>query len=788
VSIIREILDEPRRTIRASPFLFEPTIEAAESNLKVLQSHNMSLKTVLENHPFSPSSFGSEFRLTSTLQKIFTCHPLWLQLKAILQDGAAYPMVELDDKLRQLDLAEGIRRGNHSGAKIFQEELEKKFKKEIDKGWMLPLPPGAEKLLPFAEYCPTSMIEQMTIDDMGTFIEKKRPIHDQSFLQRASETSVNGRVHKQLLTDCMYGHMLSRVIHYILWLRLKFPDKRILISKADLDSAYRRAHVDEKAAAKSLTWFIHRDVRILILCLRLIFGGTPGPSLFSIISECLTDLVNAILKCSAWDPLTLSSPLEEMMPPTQILSPDIPFAQTKPLSVVIPEKAIAKSDIFLDDNINVGIDTPANRPRLNGAVSLAVDVMSRPVMPNEPLPRSALLNATKLAAEGALEETKIVLGWKLDTRRLLISLPDHKFKAWTSQIRTIIETKKTTAKELETVLGRLTNAASILPMARHFLPRLRFLQMKMGRYKSYTLNMTLIADLEICLRILKRTQLGISMNSISFRLPSICYYEDACPKSLGGWNHGGEFYDFVVPEELLNRAHINELEFIASIIHPWIDLLRGRLKPGDCFLVMGDSTTAMGWMHKSKYREDGETAERHAVRLKIARKLAELVIDNDLTLYSQWFPGKDNVIADCLSRDTHLSDTDRIALLSSFFQPQDMPCFRRVTVPKEISEWVCSILQLLPKRTQTLERHTTSGLQIGISGRSSLSDSARQAIDTWQLFPEWESRQSSEPLQLSSDKHYTRAADLREWLQAQSSVPLQMYHRDSSQLDALIPG
>jgi hypothetical protein len=103
---------------------------------------------------------------------------------------------------------------------------------------------------------------------------------------------------------------------------------------------------------------------------------------------------------------------------------------------------------------------------------------------------------------------------------------------------------------------------------------------------------------------------------------------------------------------------------------------------------MGDSTTAMGWLHKSKYNEDSETAARHALRLKIARKLAELVIDNNLTLYSQWFPGKDNVIADCLSRDTRLTDTDRIALLSSFFNPQDMPCFKRVPVPTVISEWI----------------------------------------------------------------------------------------------------
>ena len=85
-----------------------------------------------------------------------------------------------------------------------------------------------------------------------------------------------------------------------------------------------------------------------------------------------------------------------------------------------------------------------------------------------------------------MEEVKVVLGWKLDSKRLLFSLPDHKFKAWTGQIKDIIASKKVTAKTLETTLGRLTNAASILPMARHFLPRLRFCHTTMEKYKSYT--------------------------------------------------------------------------------------------------------------------------------------------------------------------------------------------------------------------------------------------------------------------------------------------------------------
>ena len=266
--------------------------------------------------------------------------------------------------------------------------------------------------------------------------------------------------------------MLLRLIHYILLLRLHHPTTRILLSKTDLDSTYRRAHVNERAMAKSLTWFNYEGSRMLLLCLRLTFGSTPGSSLFSTISESLTDLINAILKCPDWDPVALSSPLQELYPPVETLHDEVPFSRTKPLSVDIPETSTAKADVFLDDIVEAGIDTPPIRVRLQGAVALAVDTMSRRVNTNEPLPRVALINKTKLAAEGRLEETKIVLGWLLDTRRLRISLPEHKFVAWTTQIKEMKSTSKTTASSLDTVLGRMTNASSILPLARH-LPLIR---------------------------------------------------------------------------------------------------------------------------------------------------------------------------------------------------------------------------------------------------------------------------------------------------------------------------
>jgi hypothetical protein len=40
------------------------------------------------------------------------------------------------------------------------------------------------------------------------------------------------------------------------------------------------------------------------------------------------------------------------------------------------------------------------------------------------------------------------------------------------------------------------------------------------------------------------------------------------------------------------RALNNLFEFLAAIIMPWIDIIGGRCSPGDCALLMTDSTTA----------------------------------------------------------------------------------------------------------------------------------------------------------------------------------------------------
>ena len=88
-------------------------------------------------------------------------------------------------------------------------------------------------------------------------------------------------------------------------------------------------------------------------------------------------------------------------------------------------------DLFIDDLINIFPDLPENLARKPHVVPLATrHVASRPrAGESEPGLRRAILSLLKLLAEGSPVKQEIVLGWLLDTRRLLVSFPDDKHLA-----------------------------------------------------------------------------------------------------------------------------------------------------------------------------------------------------------------------------------------------------------------------------------------------------------------------------------------------------------------------
>ena len=228
----------------------------------------------------------------------------------------------------------------------------------------------------------------------------------------------------------------------------------------------------------------------------------------------------------------------------------------------------------------------------------------------------------------------MILGWFFDFRRLLVSLPDNKFKAWSDAIREMIQTKITTSSILECNIGRLVHLSMVLPGVHHFMSRLRDLLTRSKNRSKIKINQVCLEDLELMLFFLEKAHKGISLNQIVYRRPTHVYRSDSCPSGLGGYSHEGWAWRFYIPYELQGRATNNLLEHIASIITVWIDILAGRLKPGDCSLSMTDSTTSEGWAHKTNFSKDNEEPIQATIRIQVAREHAMRLLENDIKEFS----------------------------------------------------------------------------------------------------------------------------------------------------------
>jgi hypothetical protein len=227
------------------------------------------------------------------------------------------------------------------------------------------------------------------------------------------------RIIMDALTPCVFGHALLRIIHFILHLHRTSPKTRIFIQEGDFKLAYRRMHLSTDMATKCIMVV----GGLAFVSLQLPFEGRACPSLWSGISETITDLSNALALDTTWDLDTLHSPLQHLIPRTLSEPDTVPFAEALPTSVTIPESdGNYKANIFIDYLISVILDDGAGCKRGAASSLLAIHTVGRPVASQEPVPRNELTAEKKLIVESLLEEVKTTLGWLLDTRRLIIGL------------------------------------------------------------------------------------------------------------------------------------------------------------------------------------------------------------------------------------------------------------------------------------------------------------------------------------------------------------------------------
>jgi hypothetical protein len=270
-----------------------------------------------------------------------------------------------------------------------------------------------------------NIMNQFTLDIGREIVDKEQSTHDQSFKWQ-SGLSVNKRVIKDRLQRCMYGRCLMRLLCWIVSAQQKYPNAPIALQKINIESAYRRCHLNAITAMQTITQLPKDKLGIIMLCLTI--GGTPCPFQWNILLESIRDLANKILLDNNWDPRTDYAPSQHLIPDMELLDDSIPFTDGAKLIVDIPVNPREIGAIYIDDLIQttVVIDGTDNALWCKRATLLAIDTCARPKHSHEPIPRKDMEARNKLQVEAGLEEQKTNLGWFLDTRHLLVQLPKKK--------------------------------------------------------------------------------------------------------------------------------------------------------------------------------------------------------------------------------------------------------------------------------------------------------------------------------------------------------------------------
>ena len=422
---------------RPSPFRFDFTAAAASFNASLLDKFDNDLGKVIEAHPGTVSSYGSELRPIAQLEPLLRHYRHWSEFKQYHEEGVDYPFTEeISEADRLAMLQENISRGNHRSAmsKEARVHVAKAMESDIELGYGIPISiPGIYKLKD-AEVYPLGLQTQQTIDEAGRSIPKKRLTHDLSH-NREKGCSVNQRVDISSMPRATYGHALSRFLHLIHHLRWSFPNERILCNKIDIEKAYRRLHASAKAAAKCIAiWHPDEAKRpedgIGVLLSRLPFGSSPAPPGFCTISEAVFDLANDLLNCPLWDPEELPSPQADLLHDPEPPGDNTPFGVAMEADVKLDPNCKGGTDGFIDDGACAVLASPSNsRMVARGAQAtlMSLFLVFRPLAAAlEPMKRPDAPSLRKLEAEGMLREVITFLGWKIDTRAFTISLPEDK--------------------------------------------------------------------------------------------------------------------------------------------------------------------------------------------------------------------------------------------------------------------------------------------------------------------------------------------------------------------------
>jgi hypothetical protein len=188
-----------------------------------------------------------------------------------------------------------------------------------------------------------------------------------------------------------------------------------------------------------------------------------------------------------------------------------------------------------------------------------------------------------------------------------------------------------------------------------------------------------------------------------------------------------------------------------------------------------DSTTADYWLLRGGSRF--HQVER-SIHLQVSRWLSTLLLQRDLCTYSQWIPGEENIVADSLSRDHHLSDNQLTHLLQTLAPHQLPPNFQLFPLPAELSSKLTSWLQQgrVPKGYSLTPKQSTLA-RSGFGSNFSRQSSSTVTTPSLTASNPPNASESLEPSPTQCAKPTSLATETLRWHRRQSEIPSLLYRR-----------
>jgi hypothetical protein len=162
--IIKDIINKPCNTPTPPEFSSKINGKAALQNLAILSKYKIDLNKALETNKNSPLGPGKEFRAQDNLCKVFSLHPLWSRIKHILTDDSKWPLVNISQDKRKQDFLNAFTLGNHKGASIKPDLVQKLISKDVKYGYSFAIPLSSIASIPGICMAPMNIITQIMIN------------------------------------------------------------------------------------------------------------------------------------------------------------------------------------------------------------------------------------------------------------------------------------------------------------------------------------------------------------------------------------------------------------------------------------------------------------------------------------------------------------------------------------------------------------------------------------------------------------------------------------------------